>query len=138
MTGEVTAVHGVRSHFHYRFISKGKLAMRWLACCCDPCMAHDFASCITVAYVGAWREVNIDHARLGIRVDTQRYREMSLEMHTALAVGDIVAIYTHADPIPRRKFWLGKVLDKGFAAGPIQCPASGTKHSKGAAIISLQ
>ena len=71
------------------------------------------------------------------------FRQMSLQMHTGLEEGDIVAIYTHDDAVSRRKFWLGKVVGhqhSGIAPGPagVTCPTSGTKHPKGAAIISLQ
>ena len=142
-SGEVTAVKGVRSHYHYRFIKKGKLAMRWLACCCDACLAKEFSACVNAARVGGWREVDVDHSRLGVRADQQMYRQMSLQMHHGLEEGDIVAIYTHDDAVSRRKFWLGKVIGhqhSGVAPGPagITCPTSGTKHPKGAAIISLQ
>ena len=68
-SGEVTAVNGVRSHYHYRFIKKGKLAMRWLACCCEACLAKEFSACVNAARVGGWREIDVDHSRLGVRKD---------------------------------------------------------------------
>ena len=54
VANDVSPVEGIASHYHFRFVSEGKLMMRWLACPCDNCFDKDWDGFVNTPFYGDW------------------------------------------------------------------------------------
>lgn len=107
---EVSTVIGTQSHYHYIFISEGKLQMRWLACPCVSCLDKQWIHCVNKHFIGEFQDVTMsqfNHVGRGPRL--QRRKDKWNAMADELSNGDIIATYCNED-LRGHKYWLAKVV----------------------------
>ena len=135
---DASVVTGTLSHYNFRFISVGKLQMRWLSCPCSNCLSKCWDSCTNKAWVGEFEEVEqqqIGNHGYGAR-DTEQKR-LTNEMASAIKVGSTAAIYTSIDP-QCHTYWLVKVSKLPWIVeGPGECATSGDKFEEGDQIFDV-
>eukprot|EP01047_Picozoa_sp_COSAG01_P041481 COSAG01_NODE_3561_length_5931_cov_4.674211_1_plen_1249_part_00 len=144
---DVSALSGIRTHYHYRFLRAGLVHMRWLGCMCDACWREDWGApgpsqCLNLRRVGAWSEHELKASdTAGVSAVLVRRRALANDMQSKVRVGDTVAIITGADVCAWRVYWLAEVV---AAPAPItqprgvRCPETGDSFAKGEVVLTVK
>jgi hypothetical protein len=128
--GEASTVQGTRSHYSFVFDAPGELRMRWLGCLCTACERGQPERCVQADMCGAHVERTVSVGeRVGVRALDAHRRLQVKALAATVQIGDVIALLATEDVVPRRKFWLARVVQKPRAVteaeGERVCPDTG-------------
>ncbi len=135
---DVSTVDGTLSHYQYRFLSEGKLEMRWLSCPCDNCFQKQFDDCFNAHWVGRFQAVTMKKldAR-GVAASATLRNRLTSEIADSLTKDDVVAVRTKVDT-RGYQYWLARVSNAAQTlTKDTVCEVSGEEFKAGERVVYL-
>ena len=137
---DVSPVEGIASHYHFRFISEGKLLMRWLACPCDRCFDKDWDGCMNTPFYGDWiPRKQQELQKKGVSAHHQTRLQEANALADKVKDGMNVAIFTQLDKQGHR-FWIGRAVGEPWQVPrgqTLQCPVSDEKFDSADRVLRV-